>query len=189
MCKWDFGLNNHQLEVQLRPPILPYGLFNFNSPSSVLNYSGRGNDPAHSSIYTIPPSTGGRRWLGSRLCHARGFSWGFQPNGTCRQQRAASSALVPAVLQPQPVTPRPLADTGSFYFKNSIWLACYQGCYSTPQPPSAAAPGSFSRIYPNSALLGFSERYLNFIHKQAPIYRTIGHSKRSRCQSEVKKKR
>lgn len=63
----------------------------------------------------------------------------------------------------------------SFHFKNSIWLACSQGSYSALQLVSAVAadkPGSFSMIYLTSALLGFSECYLNFIHVQPLIYRT-----------------
>lgn len=76
MCKWDFGLNNHHLEVQLRPSVPPYGLFSFNSPSSVLTYSPRRNDPAH-SCHLQHPSL--HRWQeDSRVFRASCFSRGFR---------------------------------------------------------------------------------------------------------------
>ena len=63
----------------------------------------------------------------------------------------------------------------SFCFKNSIWLACSQGCYAA-LPPAAAVPadksGTFGKIYPNSALPGFSGSFLNFIHLQPLLYVT-----------------
>lgn len=62
----------------------------------------------------------------------------------------------------------------SFDFKNSILLACSQGCYSALQLATVQAAdkrGGFYMVYPNSALLGLSDIYLNFISVWLLIYK------------------
>lgn len=143
--EWDFGVNNHHLEVQLRPSIPPRRLFSFNSPSSVLSYNPRRNDPAH-SCHLRHPSL--RRWQeDTRVCHARGFSrafwqlrWYLRAAESCIHcfschhasacdTKATSRCWMLACL----------LFFWAFDFKNSIWLACSQGCYSALQTASAAS--------------------------------------------------
>lgn len=127
------------------------------------------------AIYDIPPSIGGRRWLDTTVCHARGFSkvfwqlrWHLQMAESCSPCFSPHHAATSACNAEATSRCWILACLLSFpfYFKNSIWVACSQGCYSAPQRPqqwqktNQAASAGFTRIlcylvFPSAILILF----------------------------------
>lgn len=202
----DVGLTKQRLKPQLGPSMPPQGLCGSHSPAPVPSCSPGSNDPAHSCLWHLSlcrrqeaaghQDLPGKRFLDGFLA----LSWYL------RRAESCTPCLSPCHACDTTATSRCWILACllfcfffcSFYLKNSSWLVCSQGCYSALQLVSAVAvdkPGSFSRIYLNSALLGFSECHLNCIHVQPLIYFMdyfhkaslflTASSKITRCLSEV----
>lgn len=77
------GLNNSHVEVELRAPIPPRGLFPFPCPELI-----------HSPWGT---AGGGRRWLHTKVCHTRGFSRPFPAEEVPVAAEAVACAFLPAM--------------------------------------------------------------------------------------------
>lgn len=102
-----------------------------------------------------------RRFLRELLAFGGTCSSHFNVSLQCQGHKQVLSSCMPGYF--------------SFDFKNSILLACSQGCYSALQLATERAAekrGGFYMVYPNSALLGLSEIYLNFISVWLLIYKT-----------------